>query len=156
MSEKRYIIRVRERSAAGRSKRLRGQAVSVSGGGGTPTQGWGPASSDSLDGHTHANKESLDQIGTDADGYGWLTREVETTDPESGDTVSEERTEKMKAGYADEAGQALRDGEGNVISETYARVAELQEERDPVFQEWLEGYEECEEISLEELDRMLT
>ncbi len=59
------------------------------------------------DGHTHANKTSLDQITTDSNGYEWLTRymEVTTTDPDTGETSTElqQVTEKVKAGFADYA-----------------------------------------------------
>lgn len=65
------------------------------------------------DGHTHANKTSLDQISTDSNGYEWLTRyvEVEVTDPQTGETSTElqQRTEKVKAGFADYAHDLTQD-----------------------------------------------
>ena len=55
------------------------------------------------DGHTHANKPSLDQITTDNEGYQYLTQLREVENPETGDTTVERVTEKVKAGYADVA-----------------------------------------------------
>ena len=76
--DKKYFSIVANRTARARSKRLQGQAVgtanstvvvgaqvveSVAGGGGATS-----------DGHTHENKQYLDQITTDKDGYLHLTQ----------------------------------------------------------------------------------
>lgn len=58
--------------------------------------------------HFHANKAYLDQITTDAEGYQYLTMLRDTIDAEGND-VSETITEKVKAGYADEAGTIAPD-----------------------------------------------
>ena len=52
--------------------------------------------------HTHANKNALDQITTDANGYLYLTQNKETQDDEGNDII-ERITEKVKAGFADMA-----------------------------------------------------
>lgn len=69
------------------------------------------------DGHTHDNKAALDSISTDMDGYQYLTRlvevEDETTDEETGETTTstewQAKKEKVKAGYADTAGDLAED-----------------------------------------------
>ena len=52
--------------------------------------------------HTHANKNDLDKITTDANGYLYLTQNKETQDDEGNDII-ERTTEKVKAGFADMA-----------------------------------------------------
>jgi hypothetical protein len=56
-------------------------------------------------GHTHANKTALDEIGTDAERYLYLSKE-EATQDERGATVRARVSAKAKAGWADEAGHA--------------------------------------------------
>lgn len=106
--DKKYFSIVANRTARARSKRLQGQAVgtanstvvvgaqvieSVAGGGGATS-----------DGHTHGNKQYLDQITTDKDGYLHLTQEKEVFNEGTGETETRTVTEKVKAGYADMAG----------------------------------------------------
>ena len=63
----------------------------------------------SSDGHTHDNKSDLDRISTDGDGYEYITRTVQTTDSETGETSIQAVPEKVKAGYADKAGDLTED-----------------------------------------------
>lgn len=99
-----YRLTTYKRGARPRSKRLRelgsGSAagssstiVNVSGGSGENV---------SVNDHYHENKASLDQIGTDADGYLYLDLQKEVTD-DQGNTTIERSTEKVRSGYADEA-----------------------------------------------------
>ena len=101
--DKKYYSETHNRTPKPRSKRLR--ALGVSGGTGSSSStvvSINGTSSISGDGHTHTNKAALDEIGTDADRYIYLTKE-ET--PDSSETVVLNK-EKAKAGYADEAGHA--------------------------------------------------
>lgn len=63
----------------------------------------GGSSPVSGDGHTHTNKEALDQITTDANGYIWLDllKEVITVIDGEETTIYDKVREKVKAGYAD-------------------------------------------------------
>lgn len=107
MMKKEYTANSRLVTARPRSERLRhlgGTIVNVSGG--TVVSGGssgGQVVVSGGDGHTHANKADLDAINIDRDGYGYITRTVETTDEETGETDRETVTEKVKAGYADKA-----------------------------------------------------
>lgn len=102
MAEKEFILNTNQRTARPRSKRLRelgaasieggSTVVSVNNEGGTVTPG---------DGHTHSNKPSLDSLTTDNDGYVYVTRDVETVDPDTGADITEQVTDKAKVGYAD-------------------------------------------------------
>lgn len=96
-----YELKIHKRGARPRSERLRelggessgnvsSAVVTVTGGGNVST---------GTD-HYHANKNALDQITTDTDGYQYLTRQNEVTDDE-GNAVYERVTEKVKAGFAD-------------------------------------------------------
>ena len=99
--EKKYISGAILRTAQPRSKRLRelGRA-SENGVSSTVVSVDGSSSSDFTgDGHTHANKATLDEISTDDDRYIYL-KKLEV----SGDgTIYESLTKKAKAGYADKA-----------------------------------------------------
>ena len=105
MAEKEFILQTTLRTARPRSQRLRELGAAVVEGGSTVVNvtGGGGGSTPSGDGHTHANKPSLDAITVDSNGYEWITRLIETTDPETGEPTTESVTEKVKAGYADEA-----------------------------------------------------
>ena len=98
-----YTAKIVTRTPRPRSKRLREQGI------GSPSStvvmaGSGGGSGEVLgDGHTHANKPSLDEITTDKAGYQYLTQLREKADPVTGDTQIELVTEKVKAGYADVA-----------------------------------------------------
>lgn len=103
---KEYKLIVSNREAKPRSKRLRELGVSGAVGGSTVVNVEGGSTDIPVgDGHTHANKNALDQITTDTKGYGYLTQlhEVKETDPDTGEERTEWRniTEKIKAGYAD-------------------------------------------------------
>lgn len=60
-------------------------------------------------GHTHANKDSLDQIATDSDGYIYLTYPKRVLNEATKEYETIITTEKVKAGYADKAGDLTED-----------------------------------------------
>lgn len=60
-------------------------------------------------GHTHANKDSLDQIATDSDGYIHLTYPKRVLNEATKEYETIITTEKVKAGYADKAGDLSDD-----------------------------------------------
>ena len=60
-------------------------------------------------GHTHANKVSLDQIATDSDGYIHLTYPKRVLNEATKEYETIITTEKVKAGYADKAGDLSDD-----------------------------------------------
>lgn len=106
-----YELKIHKRGARPRSERLRelggessgnvsSAVVTVTGGGNVST---------GTD-HYHANKNALDQITTDTDGYQYLTRQNEVTDDE-GNAVYERVTEKVKAGFADIAKDLSEDSQ---------------------------------------------
>jgi len=109
---KHYTSITTNRTPRPRSERLREQGIgstnstvvlnAKAGGGGN--------SSPTGDGHTHANKDALDEISTDNNGYQYLTqlKEVTVTDPDTQETHTEYQRvkEKVKAGFADEATHA--------------------------------------------------
>lgn len=64
---------------------------------------------DSGSGHTHANKDSLDQIATDSDGYIHLTYPKRVLNEATKEYETIITTEKVKAGYADKAGDLTED-----------------------------------------------
>ena len=95
MAEKEFTLVTNLRTARPRSKRLRELGVTGNIGGSTVVNVSGAESTTPAgDGHTHANKPSLDSLTTDSSGYAYITRLVETTDPETGATDTEEVTEK--------------------------------------------------------------
>lgn len=100
---KTYTIKINQRQARPRSKRLQGSGNSASSGSNIVISGTTAGSSVIGDGHTHANKAALDQISTDADGYLYLTQLKEITDEETEETTVENVTDKVKAGFADMA-----------------------------------------------------
>ena len=98
-----YELKTYKRGARPRSERLRELGGESSGNtGGTVVTISGSGNIVSPNDHYHANKNALDQITTDADGYEYLTRQKEVIDDE-GNAVYEQVTEKVKAGYADVA-----------------------------------------------------
>ena len=98
-----YELKTYKRGARPRSERLRELGGESSGNtGGTVVTISGNGNVVSPNDHYHANKNALDQITTDADGYEYLTRQKEVIDDE-GNAVYEQVTEKVKAGYADVA-----------------------------------------------------
>lgn len=60
-------------------------------------------------GHTHANKDSLDQIATGSDGYIHLTYPKRVLNEAAKEYETIITTEKVKAGYADKAGDLTED-----------------------------------------------
>ena len=100
---KEYTVKTTTRSPRPRSKRLREQGIGSSASATVVMSGTGGGTVTAGDGHTHANKPSLDQITTDNEGYQYLTQIRETEDPETGETTEAQVTEKVKAGFADVA-----------------------------------------------------
>ena len=101
MATKEYNLNIYKRNARPRSKRLRESGMGGTGNGGsTVVNVGGSGNIESATDHTHANKNALDQITTDADGYLYLTQNKEVQDDEGNDII-ERVSEKVKAGYAD-------------------------------------------------------
>lgn len=100
---KEYTVKTTTRSPRPRSKRLREQGIGSSASATVVMSGTGGGTVTAGDGHTHANKPSLDQIATDNEGYQYLTQIREIEDPETGETTEAQVTEKVKAGFADVA-----------------------------------------------------
>lgn len=104
-----YELKTYKRGARPRSERLRELGGESSGNtGSTVVTISGNGNVVSPNDHYHANKNALDQITTDADGYEYLTRQKEVIDDE-GNAVYEQVTEKVKAGYADVAKDLTKD-----------------------------------------------
>lgn len=103
-----YYGEVRRVTHRARNERLRSLGMSSSGvtmvSGGSSTTVVSTTTNTTTSGHTHANKSALDEIGTDAERYVWLTKATEVSDGTG--TVTVNVSEKAKAGYADEAGKA--------------------------------------------------
>lgn len=132
-----YELKTFKRGQRPRSERLRELGGESNGGGSTVVTVNGSGSAVSPNDHYHANKQALDQISTDADGYEYLTRQKEVTD-DKGNAVYEQITEKVKAGYADVANDLTEDSpirkqflsrlvddvaKGNITFEQAIRVA---------------------------------
>lgn len=132
-----YELKTFKRGQRPRSERLRELGGESTGGGSTVVTVNGSGNAVSPNDHYHANKQALDQISTDADGYEYLTRQKETTD-DKGNAVYEQITEKVKAGYADVANDLTEDSpirkqflsrlvddvaKGNITFEQAIRVA---------------------------------
>lgn len=132
-----YELKTFKRGQRPRSERLRELGGESTGGGSTVVTVNGSGSAVSPNDHYHTNKQALDQISTDADGYEYLTRQKETTD-DKGNAVYEQITEKVKAGYADVANDLTEDSpirkqflsrlvddvaKGNITFEQAIRVA---------------------------------
>lgn len=132
-----YELKTFKRGQRPRSERLRELRGESTGGGSTVVTVNGSGSAVSHNDHYHANKQALDQISTDADGYEYLTRQKEVTD-DKGNAVYEQITEKVKAGYADVANDLTEDSpirkqflsrlvddvaKGNITFEQAIRVA---------------------------------
>jgi len=98
-----YKLKTYKRGARPRSERLRELGGESTGSGGsTVVSVGGGGNVVSATDHTHANKNDLDKITTDANGYLYLTQNKETQDDEGNDII-ERVTEKVKAGFADMA-----------------------------------------------------
>lgn len=98
-----YKLNSNNREARPRSKRLRELGINGSVGGSAVITINNGGNTDNALTHTHANKNALDQITTDSNGYEWLTRTVEVENPDTGEIEVQTITEKVKAGYADMA-----------------------------------------------------
>lgn len=109
--DKHYISVIKGHTPRPRSKRMQQQGtgnvnstvvLNAEAGGSSPVSG---------DGHTHTNKDALDQITTDANGYIWLEllKEVITVIDGEETTIYDKVREKVKAGYADVAGDLAED-----------------------------------------------
>lgn len=98
-----YKLKTYKRGARPRSERLRELGGESGGtGGSTVVNISGSGNIESATDHTHANKNALDQITTDANGYLYLTQNKEVQDEEGNDII-DRITEKVKAGFADVA-----------------------------------------------------
>lgn len=98
-----YKLKTYKRGARPRSERLWELGGESGGtGGSTVVNISGSGNIESATDHTHANKNALDQITTDANGYLYLTQNKEVQDEEGNDII-ERVTEKVKAGFADVA-----------------------------------------------------
>ena len=98
-----YELKTYKRGARPRSKRLRELGGGSAGGSGSTVVSIGGSGNvSSPNDHYHDNKNALDQITTDADGYQYISRQIEATDDE-GNAIYNRVTEKVKAGYADVA-----------------------------------------------------
>lgn len=123
MATNEYKLKTYKRDARPRSERLRklGGGTGGSTGGSTVINVNGSGNAESATNHTHANKNALDQISTDTDGYLYLTQDKEVQD-ENGDYKIERVTEKVKAGYADVANDLTEDSP--VRKQFLSRVAD--------------------------------
>lgn len=104
-----YELKTYKRGARPRSERLRelgGEGASNAGSTVVTVTGGGDVSSSNY--HYHINKNALDQITTDTNGYQYLTRQKEVIDDE-GNAIYEQITEKVKAGFADIAKDLTED-----------------------------------------------
>ncbi len=96
-----YELKTYKRGARPRSERLRELGGEGAGGAGTTVVTvTGSGNVSSPNDHFHANKNALDQITTDGNGYQYLTQPRESID-DDGNAVYEQITEKVKAGFAD-------------------------------------------------------
>lgn len=101
--EKNYTAVITQRTPRPRSKRLREMGIGSAAGATVVMSGAVGGTTVTGDGHTHANLSALNEISTDTNGYQYLTQLREVENPETGETTVEQVTEKVKAGYADEA-----------------------------------------------------
>ena len=101
--EKNYTAVITQRTPRPRSKRLREMGIGSAAGATVVMSGAAGGNTSTGDGHTHANLSALNEISTDTNGYQYLTQLREVENPETGEITVERVTEKVKAGYADEA-----------------------------------------------------
>ena len=107
--EKNYTAVITQRTPRPRSKRLREMGIGSAAGATVVMSGAAGGTTVTGDGHTHANLSALNEISTDTNGYQYLTQLREVENPETGETTVEQVTEKVKAGYADEAKDLSKD-----------------------------------------------
>ena len=106
--EKNYTAVITQRTPRPRSKRLREMGIGSAAGATVVISGAAGGTTVTGDGHTHANLSALNEISTDTNGYQYLTQLREVENP-AGDTMVEQVTEKVKAGYADVAKDLAED-----------------------------------------------
>lgn len=82
---------------AARTRSGRNESVGTGGSGGAAS-GSGSGGSSTGSGHTHSNLPTLEQLSTDDEGYGYITRTEENEDGSVSKT-----TEKIKAGMSDDS-----------------------------------------------------
>jgi hypothetical protein len=115
--DKKSIYTGSQRRVARRARNERLRELGVSGGtGGTVVVSSGGSSTTEGDGHTHANKAALDEIATDTERYLYLSKQETVTDAE-GNSWTANVSDKVKAGYADEAQYAAAADEAAHASE---------------------------------------
>lgn len=108
--EKEYKLTTTSRAARPRSKRLREFSGSGLGNGGGAVVNVIEGSNTSIaTDHSHSNKKTLDEISTDAQYYLYLAKLIEAIDPNTGESVIQEITQKVKAGLADYARDLTED-----------------------------------------------
>lgn len=105
--DKKYTLISAIRGGRPRSKRL--QKLGVGSGSSVVVNSIQGTEGAASDGHTHDNKSDLDRISTDGEGYEYITRAIQSTDGETDETSIQTVTEKVKAGYADKAGDLSDD-----------------------------------------------
>ena len=109
--DKHYISVIKGHTPRPRSKRMQQQGTGNVNSTVVLNAEAGGSSTVSGDGHTHVNKEALDQITTDSNGYIFLDllKEVITEVDGQETTIYDKVREKVKAGYADIAGDLAED-----------------------------------------------
>ena len=105
--DKKYTLISAIRGGRPRSKRL--QKLGVGSGSSVVVNSIQGTEGAASDGHTHDNKSDLDRISTDGEGYEYITRTIQSTGGETDETSIQTVTEKVKAGYADKAGDLTED-----------------------------------------------
>ena len=99
---KKYTLNVNKRGSRPRSERLRKLGAAVSEGGSTVVNVTSSDGSGDIYSHTHVNKSALDKITIDEESYLYVEQLRETEDGTEYTTC----TEKVKAGFSDEAQHA--------------------------------------------------
>ena len=99
---KKYTLNVNKRGSRPRSERLRKLGAAVSDGGSTVVNVTSLDGSGDIYSHTHVNKSALDKITIDEESYLYVEQLRETEDGTEYTTC----TEKVKAGFSDEAQHA--------------------------------------------------
>jgi len=102
--KKEYISTVTPRTSRPRSERLRKLGGSGSSSGGSTVVTIAGGGSTPIEGHTHGNLATLERLGADDNGYVYVDNLKETEEGDGWTNVSE----KAKAGYADDAGHAVK------------------------------------------------
>lgn len=105
---KKYTLNVTKRGSRPRSERLRKLGgTTVAGGGSTVINvTTSPVVPGDTNGHTHANKSTLDKFSVDENSYLYIDQLRETEDGTGYSTIAE----KVKSGYADKADYAAESG----------------------------------------------